>query len=136
MVPPYLMKISAVIRKRKGRRAYELTIPIELLDSLGWIEKKSKTRETKEFKNENHTLLDKIDVTLYPDSISKKTITVELNGHPQKGFYLKRMVEYRRNNQKEAKSYKQRIKDFKQSIKKKQIKSGFNKVNWNLDQFP
>lgn len=117
------MKVKAKIRKRKGRTAYELTIPIEVLESLGWIKKKTSSSRVKENKNEYQNRSDEIDVTLYPEAISKKFITIELDGNPERGLYPIRNVQYKKNNQKERKAYNKRMEEFKHKIKEKQIKN-------------
>ncbi len=134
MVPHVLMNIPAKIVKRKGRTAYELTFPIELLESLGWINERNKNRIFEKDKERDRK--EEIEVTISPEMISKRSVLVEIKKDPKTGFYPKRMVEYRKNNQKEKKSYEKRKKENLQIIKERQFKSGINKINWDLNSYP
>jgi len=104
------MKKIKEIRKRDGSRAYELNIPVHILKMLGWLPLKGDVK--------------KIKVSIIPDYISKKRIIVELDDEPEEGFSFKRLSLYKKGNQIERKSYKKRMKNFKQKIKEKQIDSG------------
>jgi len=110
---------------KKGTNAYTLTFPKEMLIGLGWVNySKRKKYRVKKIGRETK----RISVKIFPLIETKRGIYIQFLGKPKKGFYLKRICEYRRDKS-QTKEYNKEMKEFDKKIKEKQIK---NKVLENF----
>lgn len=113
------------ITKREGSNAYRLTLPKEMLVGLGWINLPSRKQYKKDTREDEK---EKIDIEVKVIPINKREIRILLKKVPEKGFYLSRISQYRKEKAR-VKQYRGWEKRFDREVKEQQIE---NKVLENF----